>query len=236
MRKLGLGLVIALLSIAALQAQTTAQPKARLVAVGGVVEVQRNNAWAQAAPGDQLDFGERVRTGMFSSAVLELGPGKVVTLAERTEIQVGESNGSPMVQLESGNLRVFSTTDIRVAAKNTMLQSVERPLDMQVGLQGDRLSLMVLSGAVRNGAMTIRGAEDSSVRTYTANSRSLHHGYSATYPDFYVYPYFMCGNPGNGGIVPPTVLNSTNPNYRPNQIVPPMSDPIRPPIQVRPNR
>src|SRR5437879_5993606 len=131
MRKPGLGLVIALFSLAALQAQTTAQSKARLVAVGGVVEVQRNNAWVQAAPGDQLNSAERVRTGMFSSAALELGPGKVVTLAESTEIQVGESrSGSPIVQLESGNLRVLSTADIQVAAKNTMLQSVERPLDM----------------------------------------------------------------------------------------------------------
>src|SRR5436853_1935705 len=149
MRKPGLELVIAMFSIAAVYAQTTAQSKARLVAVGGVVEVQRNNAWVQTAPGEQLNSGERLRTGMFSSAVLDLGPGKVITLAERTEIQVGESNGSPIVQLEGGNVNVFSTTDIQVAAKDTMLQSVERPLDMQVGLQGDRVNVMVLRGAVR---------------------------------------------------------------------------------------
>src|SRR6266850_4429791 len=221
MRKLGIELVIAMSGIAALHAQTMAQSKARLVVVGGVVEVQRNNAWVQTAPGEQLNSGERVRTGMFSSAGLELGPGKVITLAERTEIQVGESNnGSPIVQLEGGNIKVFSATDIQVAAKDTMLQSVEQPLDMQVGLQGDRLNVMVLSGAVRNGSMTIHGAEDTGIRTYTANSRSaLYHGYSgATYPVFYIYPYFMYGNRGNGGVVPP------------------MSDPIRPPIQIRPNR
>src|SRR5437870_12233657 len=101
MRKLVFGLVIAWFSIAASQAQAPAQPRARLVAVGGVVEVQRNNAWVQTAPGDEVNFGERVRTGMFSSAALELGPGKVIALADRTEIQVGESGGSPIVQLES---------------------------------------------------------------------------------------------------------------------------------------
>src|SRR5438067_739405 len=113
---------------------------------------------------------------MFSSAALELGPGKVATLGERTEIQIGESNGLPIIQLESGNVRVFSATDIQVAVKDTMLQSVEPPLDMQVGLQGDLLNVTVLSGAVRNGSMTIRGGQDSAVRTYTADSRSLRQG------------------------------------------------------------
>jgi len=195
-RALRFELVIAMFSIGALHAQTTEQLKARLLAVGGLVEVQRHNAWVQTAPGEQLDFGERVRTGMFSSAALELGPGKVATLAERTEIQIGEANGLPIIQLESGNVRVFSATDIQVAVKDTMLQSVEPPLDMQVGLQGDLLNVMVLSGAVRNGSMTIRGGQDSAVRTYTADSRSLRQGYSPTYPGFYFYPYFMYGIPG----------------------------------------
>ena len=134
-------------------------------------------------------------------------------------------------------MKVFSATDIQVAAKDTIFQSVEHPLDMQVGVQADRLNLMVLSGAVRDGALTIRGAEDTSMRTYTANGHSLRHGYSypysGLYSNFYIYPYFMHGNPGTGGIVPPTVFNPTHPGYRPEQIVPPMSDPIRVPIQRR---
>ena len=96
------------------------------------------------------------------------------------------------------------------------LESQLVTFDMLVGLEGDRLNVTVLSGAVRNGSITIRAAPDSNVRTYTANSRSLYRGYSAPYPSFYIYPYFMYGNPGNGGIVPPTVLN--------------------PPTQIRPNR
>ena len=42
-------------------------------------------------------------------------------------------------------MKVFSATDIQVAAKDTIFQSVEHPLDMQVGVQADRLNLMVRS-------------------------------------------------------------------------------------------
>jgi len=202
-----------------------------LIAVtSGTVEVQRNNVWVAVMPGETLDTGEHIRTGAFSSAAVQLEPGKIITLNQGTQIQVREANGSQLVQLESGDMRVFSVTDIQVGAKDTMLQSVERPLDMQVGLEGDRLNVMVFSGSVRNGAVTIRGAQDSSIRTYTAGG-SFHHGYPAAYPNFYIYPYFMYENPGDGRIVPPAVLNPTNPAYRPDQIVPPMSDPIRPPIR-----
>jgi len=234
MKRLGLTLIVAVFSVLSLQAQIPAESAARLVARSGIVEVMRNNAWGQIAVGEHINAGDRIRTASGSSAALELGPGKIITLSQATEIQVRDSNGSPLVQLDSGNMKVFSATDIQVAAKDTMFQSVERPLDMQVGLQADGLNLTVLSGAVRNGAMTIRGTDDTSVRTYSAG-RSLHHGYSypdsGLYSNFYVYPYLMYGNPGTGGIVPPTVLNPTHPGYRPDQIVPPMSDPIRVPIR-----
>ena len=249
MRKLLITLLMGILSVVLLQAQTPAQSAPRLVARSGIVEVQRNNTWSPIAAGDPISAGDRIRTASGSSAALELGPGKIITLNPGTEIQVRDGNGSPSVQLESGNMKVFAATDIQIAVKDTVLQSVERPLDMQVGVQADRLNLMVLSGAVRNGAVTIRGAEDTNVRTYTANGHSLHHGYSypysGLYSNFYVYPYIMYGNGGTygnagtgtiGGIVPPTVFNPTNPGYRPDQIVPPMSDPIRVPIQIRPNR
>ena len=208
-----------------------------LVARSGIVEVQRNNIWSRIMPGETVNMGERVRTGAGSAAALEIGPGKVITLSDSTEVEVRDSNGSPVVQLERGNMKVFSATDIQVAAKETTLESVERPLDMQVGLESDRLNVMVFSGAVRNGKVTIHGTQDPNVRTYTANGQSRHqYGYSNFYSDFYptyyIYPYFMYGNPnpGDGRIVPPTVLNPRNPGYRPTQIVPPMSDPIRVPL------
>ena len=209
-----------------------------LAARGGLVEVQRNNVWTEIQPGEQVNIGERVRTGSFSSAAIELAPGKVITLNEETEVQVRDSNGSPLVRLESGIMRVFSAADIQVAARDTMLESVERPLDMQIGFQADRLSVLVFSGAVRSGAMTIRGMQDPTVRTYTAcgHWRYRDGATQPPYSNFYIYPYFPYGYSGNTTIVPPTVLNPTNPGYRPDQTVPPMSDPIRPPVQVRPNR
>ena len=205
---------------------------------GGLVEVQRNNVWTQIQPGEQVNAGERIRTGSFSSAVLELAPGKIITLGGETEVQLRDLNGSPLVRLESGNMRVFSATDIQVAARDTMLESVERPLDMQVGFQADRLSVMVFSGAVRDGAktITILGMQDPSVRTYTAGGYWLHRRgtqQQPVYSNFYIYPYFPYGYSGNTTIVPPTVLNPTHPGYRPDQIVPPMTDPIRPPVQRR---
>ncbi len=201
-----------------------------LAAGGGLVEVQRNNVWTEIQPGEQVNIGERVRTGSFSWAAIDLAPGKVITLSQETEVQVRDSNGSPLVRLESGIMRVFSAADIQVAARDTMLESVERPLDMQVGFQADRMNVMVFSGAVRSGAMTIRGMQDPSVRTYTAGGHWRYRGDTPpTYSNFYIYPYFPYGYSGNTTIVPPTVLNPTNPGYRPDQIVPPMTDPIRPP-------
>ena len=204
-----------------------------LVARSGIVEVQRNNIWSQITPGETVNMGERVRTGAGSSAAIEIGPGTVVTLSDSTEVEVRDSGGSPVVQLEKGNMKVFSATDIQVAAKETTLESVGRPVDMQVGVESDRLNVMVFSGAVRKGKMTIHGTQDPNVRTYTANGQSRHpYGYSNVYPTYNIYPWVMYGNPnpGDGRIVPPAVSNPTNPGYRPTQSVPPMSDPIRVPL------
>src|SRR5437899_8315690 len=163
-RKLAITAIVGIISAASLQAQTPSQSSARLGARSGIVEVQRNNTWSPIAAGDQIDAGDRIRTASGSLAALELGPGKTITLSPSTEIQVRDSNGTLSVQLVAGNMKVFSATDIQVAANDTaVLEGVKRPVDMEVGLQGDRLDVMVRSGAVKNGAMTIRGAEDTSV-------------------------------------------------------------------------
>lgn len=237
MRNLELQLLIAVFSVVALHAQSNAPAAARLVARSGIVEVERGNMWLPIAAGEPLNAGERIRTANNSSAAVEVGPGKVITLNERTEIQVRQSSGSPLVQLENGSIKVFAATDIQVAAKDTMFETAERPLDMELGYQADRLNLTVFNGAVRSGSMTVRGPQDSTTRTYTANGRSgQRNGYlQVVYPNIYIYPYFLYGNPGpNAGvIVPPVVNNPTNPGYRPTQIVPPMSDPIRTPVTRR---
>jgi hypothetical protein len=63
-----------------------------LIAGSGVVEVQRNNGWAPIAAGEQINDGERIRTGSASSATVELGPGTRITLSQSSEIQVQDAN------------------------------------------------------------------------------------------------------------------------------------------------
>jgi len=172
-------------------------------------------------------------------AALEVGPGKVVTLNEVSQVQVGVSNSAAIVQLDTGSMKVFAASDgrdnrenILVAAKDILLESAERPLDMELGYQGDKLNLTIFNGAVRNGPMTIRGGnQDTTVRTHTAG-RTNERQVIVPNASFYVYPYFLYGypDPNAGKIVPPVVNNPTNPGYRPTQIVPPMSDPIRVPV------
>jgi hypothetical protein len=137
-------------------------------------------------------------------------------------------------------MKVFAASDgrdnrenILVAAKDTLLESAERPLDMEIGYQADKLNLTIFNGAVRNGPMTIRGGgnQDATVRTHTAG-RTHERQVIVPNANFYVYPYFLYGypDPNAGKIVPPVVNNPTNPGYRPTQIVPPMSDPLRVPV------
>lgn len=235
MKTLEFNLLIAVLGVAALNAQSQT-PTARLSARMGSVEVQRGNAWLPVSPGDALNVGERVRTTAGSSAAIEIGPNKVITLNEVTEVQVRESNGSPIVQLERGSMKVFSASEIQVGAKDTMLESAEKPLDMELGYQADRLNLTVFNGAVRNGPVVVHAPQDSNTRTYTAGGRGQQrNGYVIANPTVYVYPYFLYGtpDPNEGRIVAPIVNNPTNPGYRPTQVVPPMSDPIRVPVMPR---
>src|SRR5947209_3505993 len=101
MRKLAFALFLGAFSVAALYAQLAASAPARLLASNGIAEVQRGNVWVPIAPGALLSPGERVRTGRGSTAVVEAGAGRVITLNEGSQAQVRDSNGSSIVQLES---------------------------------------------------------------------------------------------------------------------------------------
>jgi hypothetical protein len=243
MKTIGLQLLIVTVSATLLNAQSPAVADARLAIRSGLVEVQRGNIWVPITISEPLRAGERIRTGSGSVAAVEFGPGKVVTLNEQSVIQIGpigsdgSSGGAAIVHLENGSMKVFSASEIQIAAKDTMFESTDRPIDLELGYQADKLNLTVFNGAVRNGSVIIHGGnEDPSVRTYTAgrNGRrnDRHEQQIMVDPTFYVYPYFMYGNPNPnvGRIVPPVVNNPTNPGYRPGQVVPPMSDPIRVPV------
>jgi hypothetical protein len=217
-------------------------PNPRLAVRSGLVEVQRGSLWLPLTLGDSLKAGERVRTASGSSAVIEVGPDQLVTLNEVSMVRIGQvaqanGAGAPVVELESGSMKVFSSFDIRVTAKDTVLEGAGQPLDLELGYQAGKLNLTVFNGAVQNGPITIRGGtQDPSVRTYTAGAggRPWPRREDAVIanPVFYVYPYFMYGqpDPNAGRIVPPVVNNRTNPGYRPTQVVPPMSDPLRVPV------
>jgi hypothetical protein len=222
-----------------------AQSSARLVGQTGTVEVQRNGMWVPLLLGEQIQAGERVRTTSGSSAAVELATDKVVTLGAATEVEVRQSDGGLNVRLESGSIRVFSAADIEVSAKDTTLQSAEKPLNMEVGYQAGALNVTVITGAVNTGPMIVRGTQDSTKRSYVADSRragygsyssrfALPLGYSSgfAYPNsFYIYPYFIYGTPG---AAPPNV-QSPYMGIQPGQIVPPMTDPLRPPVHFPAN-
>jgi ferric-dicitrate binding protein FerR (iron transport regulator) len=235
MNKIGLLFSLSLLTVAALHGQSPNTSAARLVIRSGIVEVQRGSLWFPIATGDALNPGDRVRTAAGSVGAIEIARSVVVTLNEHSQVQINPLNGSAAVQLESGSMKLYADSEIQVAAKDTLLESADRPLDLELGYQANRVNLTVFNGSVRSGSITIRGgSQDSSVRTYRANGMSPRRNDPQVSPDqtFYVYPYFLYGNPdpNAGRIVPPVVNNTTNPGYRPTQIVPPMSDPIRVPV------
>jgi hypothetical protein len=198
MNRVSAAALIALIGSATLHAQVGASSSARLAVSSGIVEVQRGTVWSPIRAGETLNPGERIRTSNGSWAAVEFDPNKIITLTERTEIEVRPSNGAPVVQLETGSIKVFAASDLQIAARDTILETAERPLDMELGYQGDQLNLTVFNGAVRNGSITVRGNQETStsnVRTYSAGTHRPDYSNGAgVYPNVYVYPYFMYGN------------------------------------------
>src|SRR5262245_46212384 len=109
---------VALFSVAALNAQSPGLPNASLMNRIGMVEIQRGDAWWPISIGEQLSPTDRVRTASNSAAVIAIGFGRVVTLNERSEIQLRPANGTARVQLDSGSIKVFSASDFQVVAKD----------------------------------------------------------------------------------------------------------------------
>src|ERR1041384_4918159 len=108
MSKVLMAALIALIGVTTARAQAATAPSARLALSSGVVEVQRGNVWKRVGAGEVLNPGERIRTSSGFWAAMEFDPGRVVTLTEGTEIEIRRSNGAPVVQLESGSIKVFA--------------------------------------------------------------------------------------------------------------------------------
>ena len=230
LKQFGFSLLIAGLSVGTLSAQSAATLSGRI----GTVEVQRRGAWTEARFSEQISPGERVRTGDRSSAAIDLGPGKVATLAENTEVEVRDGGGDSLnVRLESGNMRVVSASDVQVSARDTAAESsARRPLDLDRGSQADELNLTITG---RTGPIIIRGDAGSTKRgsqpEVNPSQYGVPFGYSNIYGNpfgfsgYYTYP-FVFGNPG---FVQPTIQNPYS-GITPGQVIAPMTDPLRPPV------
>jgi hypothetical protein len=189
-----------------LQAQSSATLGGRI----GTVQIFRNGSWEQANPGDAIASGERVRTGTGSSAAVELGPGRVVILNDRSEAELREANGSPSLQLRSGTMRVSSEANLPVLPVAPL---PEKPRDLELGREKE---------GSRNIEIVIRTADDSRNGGYRSGHRAGQFPNTFFYPNnIYFYPYVIFG--GN-------IQNPPNPGYSPSQIIPPMTDPLRPPV------
>ena len=198
MNRVSTAAVIALFCSATVHAQAGPSSSARLAVSSGIVEVLRGTVWSLIQAGEALNPGEHLRTSNGSWAAVEFDPNRIITLTERTEIEVGTSNVAPIVQIDAGSIKVFAASDVQIATKDTILETTERPVDMELGYQGDQLNLTVFNGAVRNGSITVRANQEtntSNVRTYSAGSHRPDYANGAgVYPNVYVYPYFMYGN------------------------------------------
>ena len=84
--------VFALLIASGSTAVLHAQSAAKLTGRSGMVEVLRSNQWMQLTAGDLINSGEKVRTGVDSTATVEFGSGQVLTLNANSEIQITDLN------------------------------------------------------------------------------------------------------------------------------------------------
>ena len=82
-----------------------------LIAANGMVEVQRNNVWAPMAAGAQINDGERVRTGVGSTATLDLGSGTIITLGQASEMQIQQTK-DPNVRSYTADARAFHQFEV----------------------------------------------------------------------------------------------------------------------------
>src|SRR5262245_48736612 len=163
LRMLGFFALIAALSTVTLNAQSEAMLSGRI----GTVEIQRSGAWMEAQTGEQISVGDRIRTATGSSAAVDLGPGKVVTLAANTQIELRESGGSLSARLERGNMKVVSASDLQVSGRDTTPEGAPRTVEIDLGSLADSVNLTVNPGA-GTGPIVSRGSEDSARRTSAA--------------------------------------------------------------------
>ncbi len=182
---------IAVLSVPPVDGQSPAGPAGpRVVAAGGVVEIFNGNTWIEALRGQPVETGQRVRTGVASFAYIVVAPDKAVTLTDQTEIQLRDTGGKPAIFLEQGSMKLEAGSEITVSTKDSTLDSLGGPVELQVTYRDSTADVSVLRGAVRSGALILRAAADSRSRTYVVGGKQRY-GVSPAYPNVSVYPYVV---------------------------------------------
>jgi len=218
------GTLGSLLLIVAFSASINAQsPDVSLTGRIGTVEILRNGAWVAAMAGDEVAPGEHVRTGRQSSAALQLGKGKVITLSELTEVEV-QANSSLSLKLETGRMKVVSDGNPQVATNHVPPEPRQEPADAAPGAKDNDRNITIIVN--NNGA-------NPAVSPYTPPAPTIpRYGDGLTNSTFYSFPFFPSfGSP----VFIPNVVQGPEfhgdfPGNRPGVVVPPMTDPLRPPV------
>ena len=124
-------------------------------AEGGIYRMT-SDGYIPVQTGDEMDYGEVLRTARDSGAVLELSDGSRVELSERAEVEVDRRVAGTTIHLHRGNIIVeaaeqgsgklfVQTADCKVAVKGTIFS-------VNNGTKGSRVSVIEGEVEVNYGA------------------------------------------------------------------------------------
>jgi hypothetical protein len=152
--------------------------RAFVIASSGTVDIFGTAGWVPLSAGDDLEFGDRIRTGADSTVSIQFGRGAVMRLAERSEIEVRTlrySNGETVLGFLLTEGQAFN--DVRETASNTSFK-VRTP-QLVINSEGTRFSVLSTEGesdvGVDEGTVSVLalGEDPAELRRLTADPEIL---------------------------------------------------------------
>jgi hypothetical protein len=209
-----------------------AQSYGHIISAGGRIEMASEASSEWRGPNLTISNGEKLRTGQAAFASVALGEGKALSLGENTEVHFRQFGASPRVRLERGKLRVIGNFAIVIETAQGELSSPGGMLEAEIEASDTAVQTTLLRGSLKtsgSSAMTFRAAAEAN-RTITAGGRqqtfpNVLGSQNIPYQNLVVYAGYVCM---------PNTFGANAPGY-PGQIVPPMSDPLRPPVHYPAN-